>query len=44
VNADILEHFVPAFRRTSMVERVTGSPWPTRGSPCRRTDLAGERA
>jgi hypothetical protein len=29
VNADVLEHFVPGFRRTSMVERVTGSPWPT---------------
>ena len=29
VNADVLEHFVPGFRRTSMVERVTSSPWPT---------------
>jgi HD domain len=29
MNADVLEHFVPDFRRTSMVERVTGSPWPT---------------
>jgi hypothetical protein len=29
VNADVLEHFVPDFRRISMVERVTGSPWPT---------------
>jgi len=29
VNADVLEHFVPGFRRGSMVERVTGSPWPT---------------
>jgi HD domain len=29
VNADVLEHFVPGFRRASMVERVTGSPWPT---------------
>lgn len=29
VNADVLEHFVPTFRRTSMVERVTGSPWST---------------
>ncbi|WP_328974432.1 HD domain-containing protein [Streptomyces canus] len=28
VNADILEHFVPGFRRTSMVERVIGAPWP----------------
>jgi HD superfamily phosphohydrolase len=29
VNADILEHFVPDFRRTSMVERVMASPWAT---------------
>jgi hypothetical protein len=29
VNADVLEHFVPGFRRTSMVERITDSPWPT---------------
>ena len=29
VNADVLEHFIPGFRRTSMVERVTSSPWPT---------------
>jgi hypothetical protein len=29
VNADVLEHFVPGFRRTSMVDRITGSPWPT---------------
>jgi hypothetical protein len=29
VNADILEHFEPGFRRTSMVERITGSAWPT---------------
>jgi hypothetical protein len=27
VNADVLEHFVPTFRRISMVERVTCSPW-----------------
>jgi len=27
VNADVLEHFVPGFRRGSMVERVLGSPW-----------------
>jgi hypothetical protein len=27
VNADVLEHFVPDFRRTSMVERVIASPW-----------------
>ncbi|WP_306189059.1 HD domain-containing protein [Streptomyces sp. MK5] len=29
VNADVLEHFVPGFRRTSMVERITDAPWPT---------------
>jgi hypothetical protein len=29
VNADVLEHFVPTFRRTSMVDRVRESPWPT---------------
>ncbi|WP_030345930.1 HD domain-containing protein [Streptomyces sp. NRRL S-1022] len=28
VNADVLEHFVPGFRRTSMVERVINAPWP----------------
>src|SRR4051794_17287122 len=28
VNADILEHFVPGFRRTSMVERIVDAPWP----------------
>jgi hypothetical protein len=27
INADILEHFVPDFRRGSMVERIVGSPW-----------------
>ncbi len=29
VNADVLEHFVPGFHRTRMVERITSSPWPT---------------
>ncbi|MFF6916346.1 HD domain-containing protein [Streptomyces sp. NPDC012466] len=29
VNSDVLEHFDPDFRRSSMVERVTGSAWPT---------------
>jgi hypothetical protein len=29
VNADVLEHFVPGFRRTNMVERIMSSPWPT---------------
>lgn len=28
VNADVLEHFVPGFRRTSMVERIMDAPWP----------------
>ncbi|MFJ8544002.1 HD domain-containing protein [Streptomyces sp. NPDC093586] len=28
VNADVLEHFVPGFRRTSMVQRVMDAPWP----------------
>ncbi|MFH9011726.1 HD domain-containing protein [Streptomyces sp. NPDC017943] len=28
VNSDVLQHFVPDFRPTSMVERVTGSAWP----------------
>jgi hypothetical protein len=28
VNADVLEHFVPGFRRGSMVDRVMQSPWP----------------
>ncbi|SNY34418.1 HD domain-containing protein [Paractinoplanes atraurantiacus] len=27
VNADVLEHFVPGFRRTTTVERVLDSPW-----------------
>jgi hypothetical protein len=27
-NADVLAHFVPDFRRTSMVDRVQKSPWP----------------
>ncbi|MET9505542.1 HD domain-containing protein [Streptomyces sp. NPDC006622] len=29
VNADVLEHFLPGFRRGSMVERVTDAPWPS---------------
>ncbi|MBD2898293.1 hypothetical protein amrb99_72600 [Actinomadura sp. RB99] len=29
VNSDLLEHFVPGFHRTTMVERVLGSPWPS---------------
>jgi hypothetical protein len=27
INADVLEHFVPEFRRSSMVDRVFGSSW-----------------
>jgi hypothetical protein len=27
VNADVLEHFVPGFRRGSMVQRVMDAPW-----------------
>ncbi|MEJ3652628.1 HD domain-containing protein [Actinomycetes bacterium KLBMP 9759] len=29
VNSDVLEHFVPGFRRTTTVERIIGSPWPS---------------
>jgi hypothetical protein len=29
VNSDILEHFVPGFRRTTTVERIVGSGWPS---------------
>jgi len=29
VNSDYLDHFVPGFRRTTTVERITGSPWPS---------------
>ena len=29
VNADVLEHFVPGFRRTTTVERIVGSAWPS---------------
>ncbi|MFF3559952.1 HD domain-containing protein [Streptomyces sp. NPDC002574] len=28
INADVLEHFVPDFRRQSMVERILDAPWP----------------
>ncbi|MER6978171.1 HD domain-containing protein [Streptomyces carpinensis] len=28
VNADVLEHFVPGFRRKTMVERIVEAPWP----------------
>ncbi|WP_306470739.1 HD domain-containing protein [Pseudonocardia halophobica] len=29
VNSDVLEHFVPDFRRTTTVERILGSAWPS---------------
>lgn len=29
VNSDVVEHFVPGFRRETMVERVIGSAWPS---------------
>jgi hypothetical protein len=29
VNSDVLEHFVPGFRRPTTVERILGSPWPS---------------
>jgi hypothetical protein len=29
VNSDVLEHFIPGFRRTTTVERMLGSPWPS---------------
>ncbi|KUI27894.1 HD domain-containing protein [Mycobacterium sp. GA-2829] len=29
VNSDVLEHFIPGFRRTTSVERILGSPWPS---------------
>lgn len=28
INADVLEHFVPGFRRSTMVERIMDAPWP----------------
>jgi HD domain-containing protein len=29
VNSDVLAHFVPGFRRTTAVERILGSVWPS---------------
>jgi len=29
VNSDLLEHFVPGFKRTTTVERILGSSWPS---------------
>ncbi|GAA5156224.1 HD domain-containing protein [Pseudonocardia eucalypti] len=29
VNSDVLEHFIPDYRRTTTVERIIGSAWPS---------------
>jgi hypothetical protein len=29
VNSDVLEHFIPGFRRATTVERIIGSAWPS---------------
>jgi hypothetical protein len=29
VNSDVIEHFIPGFRRTTTVERMLGAPWPS---------------
>jgi hypothetical protein len=29
VNSDVLEHFIPGFRRTTTVQRIVGSAWPS---------------
>lgn len=29
VNSDVLEHFIPGYRRTTTVERILGSAWPS---------------
>jgi len=29
VNADVLQHFLPDFQRTTTIERVLNSPWPS---------------
>jgi hypothetical protein len=29
VNSDVVEHFIPGFRRVTTVERMLGSPWPS---------------
>lgn len=29
VNSDVLEHFIPGFQRTTTVERIADSPWPS---------------
>lgn len=29
VNSDVVEHFIPGYRRTTTVERMLGAPWPS---------------
>jgi hypothetical protein len=29
VNSDVLEHFIPGFQRTTTVQRIVNSPWPS---------------
>jgi hypothetical protein len=29
MNSDLLEHFIPGFRRVTTVEGIVGSPWPS---------------
>ncbi|HEY1968989.1 MAG TPA: HD domain-containing protein [Pseudonocardia sp.] len=29
VNSDVLEHFIPGFQRTTTVQRIVGSAWPS---------------
>lgn len=29
VNSDVIEHFMPGYRRTTTVERMLGAPWPS---------------
>lgn len=29
VNSDVVEHFMPGYRRTTTVERMLGGPWPS---------------
>jgi hypothetical protein len=29
VNSDVLAHFIPGFQRTTMVQRIVGSSWPS---------------
>ncbi|HEX3649199.1 MAG TPA: MFS transporter [Pseudonocardiaceae bacterium] len=41
VNADVLEHFVPGFRRTTTVERVVGSAWRAERDRREETTMSG---